>query len=338
MNKFEKLDREKKVLEIIVQSYIYMGMPVSSRHVSRRLNLSSATIRSIMADLEEAGLISHPHTSAGRVPTVKGYRYYVDTLMHLKRIAEHQVKEIELEYQSKVKSLDDILEKTARVLSSFTNCAGIAFLPDTDKEHLRYINLVPLAGKRVLVLLVASSGLVKNYIIELEHSWDKTLLESVSALLSTEFYNMTLDEIKDHLVERLKIERDSSRVLVGTAYEVVRAALMKEIKENLYYDGTSNILRQPEFSTKGKPGEILRFFEEKAMISGLMQEDLLEDELKVHIGTENKTYGLDEFSIVTAGFKTMGQCTGRLGIIGPIRMDYDRVVPLLSGTVTRVLS
>lgn len=341
MSNADKKYRERKVLEIIVQSHVTTGAPVSSRYVSQRLDLSSATIRSIMADLEDMGLLGHPHTSAGRIPTDRGYRYYVDSLMRLQRMAEDQIRQIEHEYQSKVRSLEDVVEKTVRILSEFSGCAGITLLPGLERKCFRHVDLVQLSKKRVLVLLVAKSGFVKDYLIELESPPDEELLKKVSNFLNSEFCDMPLENIKEGLVRRLKEERDSSHFLINAAHQIIKAALMQGLKEKLYYNGTSSMLKYPEFNDGEKSRDILRFFEEKKAITSILCGDLYGDGLKVHIGWENSNYGLDDFSLITAGFRMMGQSAGRLGIIGPLRMDYDRVIPLvdlLSATVTRALS
>jgi len=341
MKENAKTHREKKVLEIIIQAYILAAMPISSRYVSRKLGLSSATIRNVMSDLESMGLISHPHTSAGRVPTDRGYRFYVDSLMRLKTVTEREIRQIESEYHSKVKSLEDIFEKTAHILSEVTSCAGITLLQKMEQRRFRHIDLVPLSGKRILVLIVAESGLVKDCIIELGAPLNIALLEKVSNFLNKELYSMKLEDIKDSLIKRFQAERNSSHQMVEAAYEIMKGVLIEGLKEKLYFDGTSHILAYPEFRDHKKSTDVLRFFEDKATISNILSEDLLEDKLKIHIGTENKTFGLGEFSVITAGFKVKNQTAGRLGIIGPVRMDYERVIPvveLLAVTVTKVLS
>ena len=246
--------REENVLEIIVQSHILTGVPVGSRCVSQRLNLSSATIRNVMADLEDMGLISHPHTSAGRIPTDSGYRYYVDSLMRVRQLSDREIKEIESEYNSRLTYVDDVLEETTHILSRFTNCACAAIQP-------------------------------------------------------------------------------------------AEASMKKKV----YLGGSVYILKYPEFRSYEKMANILEFFEEKESISNLLLNDLDEGGVKVHIGSENKAFGLDDLSIVTAGFKMRdraagsphGEAVGRLGIIGPMRMCYDRVIPVvdaLANMMTRILS
>lgn len=341
MNKEDRKLREKRILEIVVQSYILTANPVSSGYVSRKLGLSSATIRNVMADLEEIGLINHPHTSAGRIPTDKGYRFYVDSLMHLKKATDKQIRQIESEYHSKVRSLEDMLEKTTHILSEFTSCAGMAFLPKIDEKLFRHINLVPLSKKRVLVLLVAESGFVKDYIIELEYPLDVPLLNKISNFLNSKLYNMNLEEIKSYLVGKLQIERNSSYKLIEVAYKIVRLVLMRGLRDKFYFDGTSQILAYPEFRNQRKLESILKVFEEREIILNILTEDLYEDGLRVRIGSENRNFGVDALSVITAGFKMKDQAIGRLGIIGPTRIDYERVIPivdLFSTIVTKALS
>jgi len=341
MEENARIHREKKVLEIIIQAYTMAAAPISSRYVSRKLGLSSATIRNVMSDLEEMGLISHPHTSAGRVPTDKGYRFYVDSLMHLKTVTEREILQIEAEYHSKVKSLEDIFEKTAHILSEITSCAGITLLQKMEQRRFRHIDLVPLSGKRILVLIVSESGLVKDSIIELGGPLNIALLEKVANFLNKELYNMKLEDIKNSLIKRFQAERNSSHQMVEAAYEIMKAVLIEGLKERLYFDGTSRILAYPEFRDHKKSTNVLRFFEDKITISNILSEDLFEDKLKIHIGAENKTFGLNEFSVITAGFKAKNQTAGRLGVIGPVRMNYEKIIPvveLLATTVTKVLS
>lgn len=337
----DKIQRENKVLQVIVQTYISTAMPVSSRYVSRKLDLSSATIRNIMADLEEAGLIGHPHISAGRVPTDKGYRLYVDSLMQLERLAEEQITLIESEFSTQIKSLEDVLEETAHLLSKFTNCAGMAFLPKAENRLLRRVDLIPYSRNQVLVVLVAESGAVNNYIVQLESTIEQSILGKINEFLNDKIDNITLNEIKNELVERLKLERDSSYHLVKTAYDIVKIILVNGLKERLYLDGAGQILAYPEFKDRGKLGNVVKFLEEKENLLHILAEDIDEDRLKIRIGSENKEFGDSGLSVITAGFKMKGKSGGRLGIVGPTRIDYSRIVPivdLLSSTLTQILS
>jgi len=341
VNEKDKRIREERVLEIVIQSYILTGTPVSSRYVSRKLDLSSATIRNIMADLEDTGFINHPHTSAGRVPTDKGYRLYVDSLMRLKKIADKEIDAIRAEYRSKLKSLEDMFEKTAHILSNVTNCAGLILFQNEEQGFLKHINLVLLSKKNVLVSLELKTGFIKDYIIEIDYPAAQILLDEISNFLNKELYNMTLKEIKDYLVKNLEEEREVSYRLVETAYEIMVAILMEGLHKKLYFDGTSHILAYPEFKDQRKLESVLKFFEDRETISNILSGDLEDDNLKIYIGSESGIHGFDELSLITAGFKFSDKNAGKLGVIGPTRMDYDRVVPivdLLSNALTKILS
>lgn len=223
-------ERHESVLDIIIKHYIDTAEPVGSRYVAKRLGLSSATIRNVMADLEDMGFITHPHTSAGRTPTDKGYRYYIESLMRLTSLSEATVKVIDLQYHETMRSLEDILEKTSHLISDLTNYVGITLYPSHDR---------------------------------------------------------------------------------------------------VYLNGASHILEQPEFRDVRKLYSILKYLEEKRAILSLLSEDFVNDSLAIHIGRELKQSNLSECSIVTRGYKIKGMSSGRLGVIGPKRMVYDKVIPTL---------
>lgn len=233
--------RHKEVLEIIIRRYIETAEPVSSRYVSRRLDLSSATIRNAMADLEDMGFITHPHTSAGRVPTDRGYRYYIDSLMRIRKINDGIVRMIDEQYHQALRSLEDVLEKTSHMISHLTNYVGITLYPQYER---------------------------------------------------------------------------------------------------MYLDGASHILEQPEFKDIAKLHDLLKCLEEKRNILNILSSDFENDALRIHIGNEMKNGKLSECSIVTRGYKVKGRASGRLGVIGPKRMLYDKVIPTietLADTVSGIL-
>lgn len=332
--------RENDVLEIIVNYYVGHASPVGSRFVSRKLGLSSATIRNVMKDLEEFGLISQPHTSAGRVPTDEGYRYYINSLMRLKKLTERQVLFIESEFRSRLRSLEELLEKTSHILSMVTHCAGITLMPKMDRGTFKHIELVPLTRNRILVLLVTASGLVKSFVFDLDYAAEETYLRKISNFLNREVYDMTLQEIREHLIKKLKEERNSSYTLISRAYELIETIYVSGLKAELYMDGASYILSQPEFREQKKMASILKFLENKTQIADILSEDMDDEILKIHIGRENISFGLDDFSIITKGYRIRNNVFGRLGVIGPTRMDYDKVIPMvdyLGEVVSKVL-
>ena len=333
--------RREAVLEVVVNCYVDSAEPVGSRMVSRKVGLSSATIRNVMQDLEEEGFIAQPHTSAGRVPTEKGYRYYVDSLMHLRALTETQTRTIDSEYRSKMKSLDDIFAKTSHILSRITMCAGVVILPKTEESYFKHVDLVPIARNKILVLLITESGLAKEFIISLEQPVDKETLEGIANFLNGAFYDMTLDEIKDHLKSEIRAERESSRRIVERARGIMDAILMAHVDSRLYIDGASHMLSQPEFADARRIRAMMEFLEDRDGLTGLFSQKAKETGTRILIGRESRIKGLSGISVVTRGYRIKGNAIGRLGVIGPTRMSYDRIVPIvnfLADTLTGMLN
>jgi len=246
--------RREEILEMIIDRYIESAEPVGSRAISRKLGLSSATIRNVMSDLEDEGYITHPHTSAGRIPTDKGYRYYITTLMHRKNLNEKVVKMVEAQYHQKVQNLGDVLEKTSHLISSLTNYVGVTMMPACLDGH----------------------------------------------------------------------SKQSGRPGV----------------EKLYFDGTSHLMEQPEFQDISKLHNLFKCLEDRVSILKVLCDSPDDDRLTIHIGKENKSSSLSECSIVTRGYKIKGKASGKLGVIGPKRMVYERVIPMveyLADTVSNIL-
>ena len=332
--------RREAVLEALINCYIDSAEPVGSRLIAKHMGLSSATIRNVMQDLEEEGYITQPHTSAGRIPTEKGYRYYVDSLMHLKRLTDAQKRNIDSEYAFKMKSLEDLLAKTSHIISRVTGCAGIVLLPKTEYSHFRHVELVPISRSRILVILIAGSGIAKDFLIDIDYHIDGDTLDKITKFLNSSFYDMTLDEIRAHLEERLKAERDYSYNIIEQARNIMSSVLMSHIESKLYIDGASHILTQPEFSDSRRMKAIIEFMEDKERMLELLLGDVREMGTRILIGSESKVRSLSGVSVVTSGYMMKDNIIGRVGIIGPTRMSYERVVPIvnfLAGTLTGML-
>lgn len=333
--------RHEAVLEVIVNCYVDSAEPVGSRAVSRKIGLSSATIRNVMQDLEEEGFIAQPHTSAGRVPTEKGYRFYVDSLMHLRALTETQTRTIDAEYRSKMKSLNDIFAKTSHIMSKITMCAGVVLLPKTEESYFKHVDLISVARNKVLVLLITESGIAKEFIINLDYPVDKATLEKIANFLNSAFYDMTLDEIRERLAKEIRAERDSSYGVVERAKRIMDSILAFHIDSRLYIDGASHMLSQPEFADARRIRAIMEFLEDREGMTGLFSPKVKEMGTRILIGRESKVRGLNDMSVVTRGYRIKGNVIGRLGVIGPTRMSYDRIVPIvnfLADTLTGMLS
>ena len=332
--------RQNKILELIISSYVNTALPVGSRLVSTAVGLSSATIRNIMSDLEELGYITHPHTSAGRIPTDKGYRCYIESIMHLKHINKEEARRIEEEYRFRRKGIEDIIKNTAEVLAGITHQTGVVLFPKFKKSVFKHIDLISIGKGKTLVVLVTSTGIVKNFIIDTK-DYAKNDLDIIANLLNSDYYGLTLEEIKEALIKRIRQERASSYNVIKETSEIIKAMLQLYYENELYLEGTSCLLSQPEFEDTNAAKPILQIFEDKEMLSRLMEEDLPREGIRVYIGKENKYRNMQRCSVVTAGYKFRDELIGRLGIIGPTRMEYSHLIPLvgfISDTVTKVLN
>lgn len=334
------IERQNKVLEIIVSSYVDTALPVGSRAVSKIIGLSSATIRNIMSDLEERGYIMHPHTSAGRIPTDKGYRCYIESLMRLKNVNRQEVRRIDEEYRLKRKNIEDIIKKTTEVLAGITHQTGIVLFPKFKKSVFKHIDLVSIGRMKILVVLVASTGIVKNFIIDTKDELGKDL-GIITNLLNSEYYGLTIEGIKEKLIRRLKQERDSSRYIIEETSDIIDSMLKIFCENELYLGGQSCLLSQPEFGNADSVRSILQIFEDKTALLRLMEEDLEKEGITIYIGKENKYKDIQNCSIVTSAYRFKNELIGRLGIIGPTRMKYSHLIPAInyiSETVTRTLN
>jgi heat-inducible transcriptional repressor len=323
------IERQNRILEIIISSYVDTALPVGSRAVSNMVGLSSATIRNIMADLEEQGYIMHPHTSAGRVPTDRGYRLYVESLMRVKEINKKEERCIEEEYRLRRKSIEEIIKKSADLLAGITKQTGIVLFPKFHKSRFRHIDFVSVGKNRILVVLVTSTGIVRNFIIETKEELGGDLA-AITNLLNSDCYGLTLDEIKQRLFVRLREERDSFYDIVGETAGIIDSMLQLFSEDELYLGGASRTLSQPEFEEAQNARDLMEIFEDKGALSRLLEEDLGEEGIKIYIGRENKHKRMRNCSLVTCGYRIKGDLTGRLGIIGPTRMDYDHLIPLVN--------
>lgn len=335
----EIVERQNRILEIIVSSYVDTALPVGSSAVSKMVGLSSATIRNIMADLEGQGYIMHPHTSAGRVPTDKGYRLYVESLMRVKEINKKEAQCVEEEYRLKRKSIEDIIRKSADLLAGITCQTGIVLFPKFQKSRFKHIDFVPVGKNKLLVVLVTSGGIVKNFIIDTKEDLVSDL-GSITNLLNSDCYGLTLDEIKQRLFMRLKGERDSFHNIVSETTEIIDSMLQLFYEDELYLGGASRLLAQPEFEEPHNAKDVMAIFEDKEALSRLLEEDLGKDGIRIYIGRENRHRQMHNCSLVTCGYRIKDGLAGRLGIIGPTRMDYDHLIPLVnyvSEKMTRAL-
>ncbi len=340
MHEVELEKRKQRVLEIIIESYTATASPVGSLTISRkyRLGLSPATIRNIMAELEEEGLLAQPHTSGGRLPTDKGYRFYVDSLTHRKYIAPEDEKRIEREYKLRKKELESLIEETSRILSIITNYAGMVLFPRVSHGIFKRIEIIPISRDKVSVILLTTSWWMNKTIVELREPIEDSELKRLVRLLNNELEGMALYEIEDYILSRLIEEkRDPVFYMFKRAAELFGFSLRVIDDDRMDLDGTSRILEQPEFQDIDRIRVVLKALEDKKAILEIMKQDIGKEGINIHIGRETGYREIEDCSIITASYKMKDMPIGTLGVIGPVRMDYLRTISVVSH-ISEVLS
>ena len=324
-------ERKKIILKAVIRNYLETGEPVGSRTISKYtdLNLSSATIRNEMADLEEMGYILQPHTSAGRIPSDKGYRFYVDTMMEEKDREVVELKEMLLERQDKMETL---LKQVAKVVAQNTQYAAMISAPSIHRNKVKFIQLSRLNATQLIAVIVSEGNIIKNNIIPVaEEISDENLLK-FNILLNTHLTGLSMEEINLGIIAALKQQAGVHGNIIGEVIDAVGDAIKADDDLEIYTSGTNNIFRYPELTDNGKASELVGTFEEKQQLGTLIQETL-EDEagtgIQVYIGEESPVQSMKDCSVVTATYELGEGMKGTIGIVGPKRMDYDKVIGTL---------
>ena len=325
--------RQEAILRSVIREHILTGEPIGSRTVSRRprLDLSPATIRSVMGELERRGLLSQPHHSAGRLPTVKAYRLYVDHLMGKPTLSRDKTRAIDEALGGHRGEITELLEEASHQLSRFSNQVGVVLAPELRRIVVEQIEFVRLDLRRVVAVLVGRSGVVHNRILDLAEPLEQFELDRVSAWLSQEFRGKELAEIRRMLAERLSEERAALDRLVARGLELGRLALETgEGPAEVYVEGASKLLDQPEFALDPeRVKELMRALERKRTLVELLGRVLDEDGVQVVIGAEQPEVGLPPCSVVAAAYGAPGRVMGTLGLVGPTRMEYAQAIALV---------
>lgn len=324
-------DRKLKILQTIIRTYLETGEPVGSRTLSKStdLNLSSATIRNEMADLEDMGYIFQPHTSAGRIPSDKGYRLYVDMLMADKEQELSDLKNVVLEKSDKV---DKVLKQAARVLANNTNYATMISAPINHKNTLKFIQLSQVDPEQIVAVIVMTGNVIKNKIIEVDEELGNETMLKLNMLLNTSLNGMSIEEINLGLIARLKDQAGIHSKVISDVLDAVADIIHVEDDMEIYTCGATNIFKYPELSDKQSAQEIISAFEEKQQLAELVTETLSNEEntgIQVYIGDETPVKTMKDCSVVTATYELGEGMRGTIGIIGPKRMDYEHVMKTL---------
>lgn len=325
--------RKKQILKVVTDDYISSAEPVGSRTIARRydLGLSPATIRNEMADLEEGGYLEQPHTSAGRVPSEKGYRYYVDVLMSMKKLDDHEVELIYRELEKHHQEIEVLIHQTSKILTQMTKYPSMVLGPQLQTAILRHIQLIRLSANTILLILVTDTGYVENKIIELENEITDAELDRISSLLNHKLRGMNLKDIKSNTIKEIRSEMVFHDEFFNEALKVLLKSMATHSHERVFIDGATKILEQPEFSDVIKFKPLMKVLEEEENLYRLLTNNLQRGP-KVKIGSENEDFGIPECSVITAGYEIAGRTVGVIGVLGPTRMEYAKVLPIVEYT------
>ena len=320
-------ERKLKILQAIIRNYLETGEPVGSRTISKYtdLNLSSATIRNEMADLEELGYIVQPHTSAGRIPSDKGYRLYVDQML-----AE---KEEKLDHAAQEDKMESILKQMAKMLAVNTNYATLVTAPQVKGNKIKFLQLSRVDVGQLLATIVVEGNVIKNNMIHVEKSLDDETLLKLNILLNTNLNGLPIEDINLAMITKLKQQAGIYDGIIAEVMDAVAAVIRENDDIEIYTSGANNIFKYPELSDNQRASELINTLEEKQMLTELVQDSMADENntgIQVYIGNETPVQTMKDCSVVTATYELEEGVKGTIGIIGPRRMDYDKVISTLT--------
>ena len=325
-------ERKTKILHAIIQTYLETGEPVGSRTIAKAsdLNLSSATIRNEMSDLEELGYIVQPHTSAGRIPSDKGYRFYVDHLMEEK---DHEISDMKEFVIEKTERMEFVLKQIAKMLAVNTNYATVVSAPQTHHGKVKFIQLSAVDDSQVLATIMLDGNIVKNKIIHTSETPNQETMLKLNILLNGSLNGLALEEINLGTISRLKEQAGIHSAMVSDVLDAVAQAIQEDEDLEIYTSGATNIFKYPELSDSERASELISAFEEKQQLAALVTKSMAnggEDrDIQVYIGDESNVENMKDCSVVTATYELGEGMQGTIGIIGPKRMDYEHVMKTL---------
>lgn len=332
--------RKEKILKAIIQTYLETGEPVGSRTISKYsdLKLSSATIRNEMSDLEELGYIIQPHTSAGRIPSDKGYRFYVDQIIQEKDRQVNQMQELMIQRVDRVELL---LKQMAQILASNTNYATLVSGPNYHRTKLKFIQLSRVEARKLLIVVVVEGNIIRNSFVTLEEELTDEEILNLNILLNNSLNGLTIQEINLGVIAKLKEQAGSHRQVVELVLNEVAEAINAQDEDlQIYTSGATNIFKYPELSDTQKASELISTLEQKELLKGLFDEEHLasasDSEIQVYIGDETPVESMKDCSVVTANYVLTDGLRGTIGIVGPKRMDYEKVVTTLRTLVAQL--
>lgn len=320
-------ERKARVLYAVIHEYIKTGKPVGSSVLEQKykFNLSPATLRNLMAELEKDGYLTHPHTSAGRIPTDAGYKAYVNSLVELQRLAVEEEERIKQEYEKKTKEIESLLSQTSKILSGLSNYTGFITAPKAKVNEIRNIELMQVSKTQVMVILLTKTGIVKHKMINL--SVDSEELYELKKFLNSKLRGLTVEEASKRLIVEVEKYQDKQNDMLQIAEQI--CSVIDSIQEDIYVDGTSNVLSVPDFTDFESARSLMKLNEDKDRLIEIIGKDLDEATVNVKIGGQDLSE-LKNLSVVKTSYSYGDKIVGVLGIIGPKRMDYDKMMALVN--------
>jgi heat-inducible transcriptional repressor len=323
-------ERKRKVLRAIIDDYINTAEPVGSRAIVRRyeLGVSPATIRNEMADLEMLGYLEQPHTSAGRIPSGKGYRFYVDCLMDPQGLNSHEIALIQQWYESRVKDVNAVFQETAKLLSRVTRNVSLVLAPQITQCAFKYLQFLPFDERKVLAVIVTDTGFVENKLIEIPSGIDMEDLQRIADLINSQLSGLRVEQIQPDLLLDIQQQVIQHPGLFESTTDLLRRSLTVQRGEKVYLGGATQLLNQPEFKDVEKFRNILTMLEEEQLLCDILA-PISSEAVTVTIGAENKFSGIQQCSMVTATYRVNGQTIGTIAVLGPTRMEYAKMVGVM---------
>lgn len=321
-------DRKRSILKSIIDDYIQTAQPVGSRTIARKheLGLGSATIRNEMADLEELGYITQPHTSAGRVPSDKGYRFYVDHLMQVNTLAQEEMAKIRRALYDHIDEIDLLLKKVGLIISKVTGYTSVVMSPQVTEVIIKSVQVVYVDEKRLLIIVVAMGGFVKNKLIKYYYALDDSAIEKLNNAFNKMLFGKTIDKVTTNMLEDLSRQINVPQKLISSVLDAIEDCVRKIEAAEVYMDGITNILKHPEFSNLLRAREVLELLKEEEVITTLVKRAVQKQHFDFKIGSENEIDDLKDLSVITTIYGSEEKSLGTIGVIGPTRMAYGKVV------------
>lgn len=331
MSNEELNEREKNILRFIIQQFILTANPVGSRNITKRYDIgfSPATVRNIMSDLEDSGFINHPHTSAGRIPTDKGYRFYVDTLMDVQKLRNSEIGLINKSLETSLNETDDLLKIASNLLSSITHQIACVTYPKLESGIFEKIQIIQLTSTRILVVITIKSGLVKTMTLELNSDLRASQIDPVQQLLNERLGGLSLQEIRVTFKERFKDIQEDKHPIIRLFVDSVDKIFKDDTRgERALITGAKNVIRQPEFENPESFQSVIELIEDKDIIIHILEKSGDDEQIYISIGSENENEKLNEYSFISKKYQ-LGEISGTLGIVGPKRMEYSKVIAIV---------